>query len=228
MLQTSENSIQIFTELLSFSIIKILNKLEQIKANPEKDVDITVQKIIEIEMELSEYYLLLGEILKISYTVYCDCLLTAFSLSPKWDNYFALKDLLKCKKKLRNNYGTKSDPLYSILRKSIYDDIVTVIMRPRMKNLQWMNGCQETLNQCKLLAINPHEKYGFLKRSLKKYPSMNEINRKLMRDLIYEKEFQRLIKTKEMHAKKSYAVLFDEDNVMDVIGFVPYSSSISN
>lgn len=205
---------------MCFSIIDFLNKLESLKVATE-NVDLTVQKIIAIEIELSNYYLLLGDILKRSHMIHCDCLLTAFSLCPEWNNYYAIIELVKGKRELSNIYGTKYDPLYTILRTSIYNDILTVIMKPRMKNLQWQNGCQETLNQCKLLANHPDEKINFLKRSLKKYPTMNEINKNLIRDLVFETEYHNLLTAKAMHEKNQSAVLFDEINNLDVIGFVP-------
>lgn len=210
-------SIQILTQLLCMSITEHLCELEAVRVLPES-VEARVQRIISMEIRLSRSYLLLASILKSSPALHAECLLTAFSLKPGWGNYNALFLLGT---PVGSDNVLKEDPLDGVLDRSTYEDILTVVMQPRIKSLQWSPGSAVNWSECKRLARGPRMKVDLLRRSMMTFCTPDELNARL----INEKIFARLINVKRAHATSRFACLFDENS--NVSGFVSVRSSDS-
>lgn len=207
-------SIQVLTQLLCMSITEHLCELEAVRVLPES-IETRVQRIISKEIRLSRSYLLLASILKSSAALHGECLLTAFSLNPGWGSYNALFLLGTA---VGSDNVLKEDPLAGVLDRPTYEDILTVVMRPRIKSLQWPPGSAVNWSECKRLARGPRMKADLLRRSMTTFCTPDERNARL----INEKIFARLLRLKRAHARSAFACLLDEHS--NVSGFVTIHS----
>lgn len=78
------------TETLCCILAKDLCQLETIKCDDRHSMEVIVNTICHSEIRMSRRYEKLAKIVRRSELLYRECMLTAFSLNPSWNNYETL------------------------------------------------------------------------------------------------------------------------------------------
>lgn len=172
-----------------------LCRLETIKYDATLSLEEATRAIISYEIKLSYRYELLAKIVRRSAMLTRECLLTVFSLNPAWKNYMALAEFHNhCSSSKHyqsldglnsiighvehSDYDPTVNPVQSMQqgdklavrldnKYDLWDDLVTVIINPRVKTLRWStNNWSELQKLCLRFHNQPDYKVCLIKQNV--------------------------------------------------------------